>query len=941
MALEKHNFSIVYIIFVLFFSCIVFAEPFDFNGELNRIKNIPQTNEALDKLLLLEESTHFTIAEKAEIIHARGDIYLSHHNFENALEAFQHLQTHALEHKLYEKQALAFKYIGVSFYYLGKFQEAIVAYLESAKYFTEDKTPIKYAHLLNNIALCHVKGGNTYDSLDYYRKAEVIYLKLGTKVDQVDVRGNIADLYMRIERYDVAINLLLEVLAQRVMLGNADNIALTYSSLGISYRKAMQYDKALEYATKALKYYQLTNQEYHVASQLQNISEVYLDLNAPRLAMQFAKESIELSKITDNNYALVGGLYVNSASLFYLGQVEEALDLLDQSQEIALKMKYQGQINDNLALYSLIYAYLKDTSKALITQKQYVTEYYKVSNEQINIKLSLFESEQLKEKVKVLENKSMLQALENDKDSQQRSLVIVIVLFILVSTFYLYRRSKDLKSKAELANKIKIRTHELEELTQELELANEVKSQFLANMSHEIRTPLTAVIGQSEAILSGEIKVKNIPDEVEIIHSNSLHVLDLINSILDLSKIEANKLELDPHYQDLHLVLVELVNMFAEQAKSKSLTFTINHRLPMPFIINIDVLRLKQILINLCSNAIKFTSKGSVALNISVIEQNLIFEVTDTGIGMSDTQLNDIFSSFTQGDSSISRRFGGSGLGLTLSEQLATLMGGEIQVNSQLNKGSVFTLTLPCPYTFGVDQTYEMKEVIDNHFSEFKNKCSGQIILADDHLDNLRLISRILKTLGLEVLTASNGKDAVELFVNNSPKLILMDIQMPEMDGIEAFNVLKQKGCTVPIIALTANAMSHEVDEYLALGFNGHLKKPIERTLFINTVVKYCCDTEMSETVKEEALNVDTTDLVAQFRSNLVLEQQDIILHLNNNDYEKLGQLAHRIAGAGQMFGFSALSEKAIAVEYAVTNKFTNIHEFTQYLLNEIDNVLW
>jgi len=941
MRIKKCKLFLIYNFFLFVFPCIVLAQQTDISDELSAIKNLQNINIALDELLALERVPDLTISQQADVLNTRANLYLVQNNFEQSLIAYQRLQSFASLHNLKEQEAIAYKFIGVSQYYQGNTQDAITAYQKAAIFFDQDKTPVKHANLLNNIALSYSMKGDTVDALHYYKKAELLYIKSGTLRDQVDIRGNIAEVYMRIERYDIAINMLHEVLAQKMLLEDKGGIATTHSALGVSYKKAGQYDKAIEYLTDALEYYQYTNKTYFVASQLHNLAEVYAVINKPKEAINYSKAALELAKLTDNTNAMVGAWHSYASALFQIDRVDEALVLLEKSQAKAIELKYQQQINENLALLMLIHAYKKDTKKALNYQREYKTEHYKRSNEQINQHLNRFESEQLKEKVKNLENINVLQELKSERDNQQRNLVIIAGLFFLITAIYIYSRIKARSSQTVLANKIKIRTHELESLTEELELANEVKSQFLANMSHEIRTPLTAVIGQSEAILSGDIAETAIQDEVGIIHSNSLHVLDLINSILDLSKIEANKLELDPHHQDLHDLFIELVNIFDDQAKTKGLKFTINHRLPVPFILNIDALRLKQIIINLCSNAIKFTNKGEVTLTISIIEQQLYFKVSDTGIGMSDTQLNEIFNSFTQGDSSISRRFGGSGLGLSLSKQLASLMDGKISVQSELNKGSVFTLSLPCTYAFGVNEHYEMKEVIDNPLPELKDKCTGQVILADDHNDNLRLIARILSSLGLDVLTASNGKEAVELYVNNTPKLILMDIQMPEMDGIEAFNVLKQKGCKLPVIALTANAMSHEVDEYLALGFDGHLKKPIERNVFVNTIVKYCSDSGVSEETKKEAVNVDTSDLVKLFRSNLVLEQQDLILHLNNEDYEKLAVLAHRIAGAGQMFGFSALSEKAIAVEYAIKNNFTNIHDFTQYLLNEIDSVLW
>jgi CheY-like chemotaxis protein len=322
-----------------------------------------------------------------------------------------------------------------------------------------------------------------------------------------------------------------------------------------------------------------------------------------------------------------------------------------------------------------------------------------------------------------------------------------------------------------------------------------------------------------------------------------------------------------------------------------------------------------------------------------------MFKITDSGIGMSSSQLQSLFESFTQGDSSISRRFGGTGLGLCLSDQLAKIMGGKIEVESELNQGSVFAFSLPCTASFS-EQCSESKissngVTIEEEFS----KLQGTILLADDHNDNRRLIARLLASLGLEVLTARNGLEAVALFEQHQPALILMDIQMPEMDGIEAFNILRQKGYKTPIVALTANAMSHEIAYYLSLGFSGHLSKPIERNVFIPTITKFYDGSFSYEKASEIFSNLDMSDLVQKFKSNLVLEQQDLVLHINNNDFEQLGRLSHRIAGAAQMFGFAELSKCALQLDVTIKNNQNNenlaVNHHTQQLLNEIDQVLW
>jgi len=934
--------SIFIFIFILCItSPLVYAFKSDFTQKISEIEKNNDFASAFEQLSFLENSKRLTIIEQSQILYAKAIVYFSNDRLDEALRAFKLTQAFATNNKLTKPEALAYKHIGIIHYYQGNNQQAIDAYQKSLNYFSKEDSPIEHANILNNIGLVFAAKGDTLNALEQYKVAEKLYLSHGTTKDQVDIRGNIAELYLRLKLNDIAITLLHDVLKQKELLNDEEGIATTYVDLGVSYMQAKQYEKSLYYTEKALLYYQKNNKKYFVAAQLHNFAELYNQQFKPERAINYAEKAIEVAKISKNRNAEVGGLYSLAVGLFSLGHVEEALKQLNLSQEHASKMSYKQQINRNLALYSLIYAFQKNTKEALTAQYDYVSALYKLSNDQINKRLVRSGSEQLKEKVRNLEQTNKLQVLERQKLSQERNFIVVIIIFIFISAFYFYRRTKDIRSKEELAEKIKIRTLELEELTQELQLANQVKSQFLANMSHEIRTPLTAVIGQSDAILNGEVTKESLSEEVEVIHSNSLHVLDLINSILDLSKIEANKLELDLHHQDLHGVFVELINMFSDQAKAKGLSFFITHSLPTPFIIRFDAFRLKQILINLCANAIKFTQFGQVELNIYINNKKLYFKVSDSGIGMSDTQIQEIFKSFTQGDSSISRRFGGSGLGLSLSKQLANIMHGEINVESELNSGSEFTFILPCDYTFDETEQFEIKQVHEQPKTNKDVICSGLVILADDYKDNLRIIARILRSMGLTVLTALNGKEAVEHYYKNKPRLILLDIQMPEMDGIEAFNILRQQGCEVPIVALTANAMSHEIDEYLSLGFDGHLKKPIERQLFINTIVKYCCDTEISTEQEDKLLNLDTSDLVEQFRSNLVLEQQDVILHLKNNDNEKLAQLAHRIAGAGQMFGFPLLSEKAIAVEYAIKHNHPDIHNFTQYLLNEIDNVLW
>jgi signal transduction histidine kinase/CheY-like chemotaxis protein len=910
-----------------------------------QLKNIEGNQEAVDYSILLLNRLDLTPRQTIAILKIQESRYYELRDLSLALITAKRILYIASKNDFENVEADAYKSVGIYHYLKGEAKEAVEAYNVSLTFYLSLDKPLKHANLYNNIGLANIKWGDFQSAIDNLQLAENIYQKFGTKNDQIDIRYNIAGLYLRLKRFDVAIERYLDVIEE---LSNSEDkltLAKARGELGSTYKYSGEHQKGLNLLLQALAYFEKTSDKFYLAAFSHNTAGLYNMMNQPVNAMKHAQTAVTIGKATDHQDAYWGGLYELAAAQFSLGYVEKAYKNLLLSDVVAHKNDQQEQISNNMMLLSLIYSAQNKQSAAFKTHQEYIKRRRKVANDQLNSRLANFESEKLKQEVKQLKQNKILQQLQSEQAEQLRIFSLAIATFIIVLILFVLNRNIERRSKLNLSKRVKNRTQELELLTNELVKANAIKSQFLANMSHEIRTPLTSIIGQAEAIINGDINEKYLYKEVEIIHGNSLHLLELINNILDLSKVEANKLELELVEQDLQIILHDLANLFRKSANEKGLDFQIIHTLSSSFLLTIDSFRLKQILINLCSNAIKFTSKGSVIINVSVKDSLLTIALTDTGIGMSETQLQQVFTNFTQGDSSISRRFGGSGLGLCLSEQLAKLMSGKISVTSVLNKGSTFTLTLPCKQ-ININQLINIPptSIIASALVsvEPETKFSGQVVLADDHDDNRRLIARLLKSLGLEVLCASNGREAVELCLESDPKLILMDIQMPEMDGIEAFKVLRQKGCLKPIVALTANAMSHEIDKYLALGFDGHLKKPIERKLFIATIVQYYGEsTDVNDAVNK--INaVDMTDLVIEFKSNLVLEQQDLILHIKNNELTKLAKLAHRIAGAAQMFGFSLVSVSAIKLEKHIkTGSSELISDSAQNLLNEIDQVLW
>jgi signal transduction histidine kinase/FixJ family two-component response regulator/streptogramin lyase len=511
----------------------------------------------------------------------------------------------------------------------------------------------------------------------------------------------------------------------------------------------------------------------------------------------------------------------------------------------------------------------------------------------------------------------------------------VLILGILI---YIQRQKQAV---IELERQVAEKTADIANESSKLAAANRIKTQFLANMSHEIRTPLTTVIGQAEAIICRDVEPKDIYKEVEIIHDSSLYLLALLNDILDLTKIEENKFELEYSPQDLHILLSNINTMFSMQAKVKGLSFSLHENLPQPFVVHIDGLRLKQILINLLSNALKFTLQGSVELKVVLDKNQLTFHISDTGIGISDEQVQQIFDSFTQGDSSIRRRFGGSGLGLHLSNQLAHLMGGHITVSSELDKGSQFTFSMPIPITSGNKELPQ--GTLDFDTLSAKPLFNGKILLAEDHEDNRRLISRLLSKLGLTVYAAKDGYEATELYKEHQPEVVLMDIQMPRMDGIQAYNELRKLGCEKPIIALTANAMQNEVEAYFELGFDGYIQKPIDRHLLISTIATFfgSKDDDSMNRASSVLGNVDMSDLVAQFTTGLQNELVEFETSAKDENIEAIRNRAHRLSGAAQLFGFDSLSTMATQLEKNIKAGGKNMHAIQDdysALINEIKN---
>ncbi len=419
--------------------------------------------------------------------------------------------------------------------------------------------------------------------------------------------------------------------------------------------------------------------------------------------------------------------------------------------------------------------------------------------------------------------------------------------YAVVSTF------GDITDRAEAEKERQAQSEELAEKNTLLARATEFKSQFLANMSHEIRTPLTSIIGYTETLMSNMLSGEEKDSALETVLRNGKHLLRIINDILDLSKIEAGKLTTESIPVNLFDLISDVGNLMQHRAMEQGLAFGFEYDFPIPRIIKTDPTRLKQILFNLVGNAIKFTKKGGVKIHISFNkgDQIIKFAVIDTGVGLSQEQQGRLFKAFSQADTSTTREFGGTGLGLVISHQLAAMLGGGVTVSSEPNKGSVFTVAIatgPIPE----DGLQYSKASFKRESPSVKPanvipRFHGSVLLVEDGEDNQKYISFVLRKTGLEVTIAENGAVGMSKAREGKFDIVLMDMQMPVMDGYTATKNLRAGGYNGIIVALSANIMASDVEKYLTVGCDRCLGKPFERSELYSLIEELLPDAKVEQ----------------------------------------------------------------------------------------------
>ncbi len=750
--------------------------------------------------------------------------------------------------------ALYLRYEAYMMVYNGRLDQAVHLANSAFNYVPQEGAESAMAEAYLSLAYVYVEQGVYSEALINLEKARKLLDDVSDKQIHTQVYIDIGFAHLEMEKHKIAKDYFLQALALAYETGNNLQLVEVLYNLATSERYLQNFQDALSYYQK----------QAEVALVLEELSErfyAYYGLAQVNHSLQRYKSSndfaIKALAVFEGSAEFQFELYKTMASNYaYMKKIDAARDALAKASEIYRKVP---EISSSIwspelvKIQALIAEQEGDFEKALKLYRDYSeAQIQSLQQERADKIASMADvfgrKQEINEKqMWARENRIQQKEIEEQtlQNQTQRAYIIALVLFAflsILSVIFWENRRRASVINQKLENEVLQKTKELNEAKEQAEAANRAKTDFLANMSHEIRTPLNAIIGITEIISQSSIEDEHKRSLSKVMSAANL-LLSVLNDVLDFSKIEANKIELESTQFDLKEIAENITSMYSEKSRNKDVEVRLEVDDTFHPWVEGDPVRVQQIIMNLVSNAYKFTEKGSVSIHLNTVNSKelgdiYLIQVVDTGIGIPKNKLDKLFNAFVQADVSTNRQYGGTGLGLAICKKLAQIMGGDIEVQSQVGLGSTFNVYLPLKSVLETDIQSEQEESPQDH-EVLENVV---VLVVEDNAVNRQVVNAHLKKHNFNVFQAENGVMALEQ-IEQHPEIdiVLMDMQMPVMDGIECTKQVRQvlDMRDLPIIALTANAYDDDRKRCLEVGMNDFLAKPFTNEQLFTVITKW------------------------------------------------------------------------------------------------------
>ncbi|MEZ5083828.1 MAG: tetratricopeptide repeat protein [Bacteroidales bacterium] len=794
-------------------------------------------------------------------LHVRmGRVYDLRTSYSKSISYYQKARFQAMINDDKKGQALCCYFIGLNNRYLGNYYEALKNHLEDLQIQESINNKVGIASAYVTIAAILELLNDTESAFEKLAAAELLYEEMGDTMGIAMVYNDFGKIYYSQGDTSKALKYHLKAAELRSLVSELNGLGASNLYIANIYNDQRDYERALTFLDKANDAFNTASNPQGVLSTYIEFAEVFQEKNDLDSSLIFLDQAKTIAteimnyvglidvctnkgeiRLKQKNYTLAVEEFNNALAIAKLQNNHSKIYLLNTNLAIAYKMMGDYKRAFEHQKTSIFYKDSVFLNTNLSAAVQMDMEY--------NYKKEKLENELLQEK------KEQLNQANLEKQKTQKKLFFSGVLIFLILSLGLWSRLRFIRK---AGRELLARKEEAERLQFVAEYersraknSEKAKEQFLANMSHEIRTPMNAIKGMTDIILKNDHPVEQ-DKYLYAIKQSSENLMVILNEILDLSKLEAGKMDLEKIQFEPLNVIHSVENTIRITAEDKGLELKVELKNDIPKFLCGDPTKLYQILINLAGNAVKFTDKGGVTILVETKSNDdkqavLQFKITDTGIGIPKDKTEAIFEVFTQADTATTRKYGGTGLGLTICKHLVELYQGSISVESELNGGSTFIVEIP----FDIIPAEKQKE--DKAVTVEVNNL--KILLAEDNEFNLMLAKDVLESAikGVTVDVAENGRIAVDKIQSGSYDLILMDVQMPEMDGYESTKAIRKmngdKG-NIPIIAMTANVLKTEVDKCYEAGMNGYVAKPFDRDellLNINQILNSSRSFSLSE----------------------------------------------------------------------------------------------